>query len=117
MKLWRKIVLRLLYLTPFGYLLSTLSLLQGEKTKGIYIDLKRYSPIRAQVKQKPTFNERLNWFINGVFLLGQGLLVLIKQIAGDIGGAYALVAFIFGVVSLVSAIFPSFPWNKKFLKI
>lgn len=114
MKLWQRIILRLLYLTPFGYLLSTLSLLQGEKTKGIYINLKQYSPIRAHVKQKPTFNERLNWFINGVFLLAQGWFVLIKQIAGDIGEAFALVAFIFGVVSLVAAIFPSFPWNKKF---
>jgi len=89
MKLWQKIVLRLLYLTPFGYLLSTLSLLQGEKIKGITIDLKRYSPIRAYVKQKPTFNERLNWFINGIFLLVEGWFVLIKQIAGDIGGAFA----------------------------
>lgn len=114
MKLWQRIILRLLYLTPFGYLLSTLSLLQGERIKGINIDLKRYSPIRAQVKQKPTFNERLNWLINGVFLLAQGWFVFIKQIAGDIGGAFALVAFIFGVVSLVSAFFPSLPWNKKF---
>jgi hypothetical protein len=117
MKFWQKIILRLLYLTPFGYLLSILSLLQGEKTKGIDIDLKRYSPIRTQIKQKPTFNERLNWFINGIFLLTQGWFVLLKQIAGDIGGAFALVAFIFGAVSLVAAIFPSFPWNKKLFRV
>ena len=113
MKLWQKVIVRLLYLTPVGYLLSTLLLLQGEKTKGIYIDLKRYSPISVSVKQYPTFNERLNWFINSIFLLVEGWTVLVKQIAGDIGGAFALTACIFGLVSLVSAIFPNIPWNKK----
>lgn len=113
MKLWQKIVLRLLYLTPLGYFLSTLSLLQGEKFKGIQIDLKRYSPINVQVVKNPTTKERCNWFINGIFLLIEGWFVLIKEIAGDIGGGFVLVAFIFGFISLISAIFPRFPWNKK----
>lgn len=113
MKFWQQVVLRLLYLTPFGYLLGTLSLFQGERTKGIGIDLKRYYPIKAHIKQMPTLNERLNWFVNGAFLLAEGWFVLAKQIAGDIGGVFALVAFIFGSVSLISAIYPSFPWDKK----
>jgi len=113
MKLWQKIVLRLLYLTPFGYFLSTISLLQGEKIKGIQIDLERYSPINAHVTKNPMFNERLNWFINGIFLLAEGWFVLVKQIAGDIGGGFALVAIIFGTVSLISAIYPGIQWNRK----
>lgn len=113
MKLWQKIILRLLYLTPFGYMLSALSLIQGERTWGIYISLERYSPIRAYIKQKPTSGERINWFINGLFLLAEGWVVAINEIAGDIGGVFAWLAFIFGSVSLVSAIFPRFPWNKK----
>lgn len=113
MKLWQKIVLRLLYLTPFGYFLSTLSLLQGKKIKGIQIDLERYSPINAHAAKNPTFDERLNWFVNGIFLLVEGWFVLVKQIAGDIGGGFVLVAFIFGVVSLISALYPSILWNRK----
>ena len=114
MELWQGAVLRLLYLTPLGYILSTLSLLQGKSTKGVRVDLSSYSPVRAHIKQKPTEKERLDWFINGVFLLAQGWIIITKQIAGDIGGAYALVAFIFGLVCIVSAIIPSIPWNKKF---
>ena len=113
MKLWQKIVLQLLYLTPFGYLLSSYSLIQGKRTPGIFISLESYSPIRAFTKEKPTFRERTGWFINGIILLIEGIFVQFYEIAGDIGGGFAFLAFIFGLVSLVSAIFPRAPWNRK----
>lgn len=113
MKLWQKIILRLLYLTPFGYFLSTIFLLQGERTQGIYIDLRAYSPIRATIEKKPSFGERVNWFINGIFLLTEGWYVIGNQIAGSTGGAFTFIAYLYGLASLASAFFPSLSWNKK----
>lgn len=100
-------------LTPFGYLLSTLSLLQGGKIKGIQVNLGSYSPISVQITKAPTLSDRLNWFVNGILLLVEGWFVLVKQIAGDVGGVFALLAFVFGVVCLISAIYPGFPWNRR----
>lgn len=114
MKLWQRVLLRLLYLTPAGYLISTASLLQGEKITGISLVLERYSPVRVKTKRQPSFNERVDWFVNGVFLIIEGWFVLFNNIAGDIGGVFALVAFIFGLVSLISALFPRLPWNRFF---
>lgn len=113
MKSWQKIVLRLLYLTPFGYLLSTIYLLSGEESKGIYLELERNLPVRAIIKKKPTLSERIDWLVNAVFLLVQGYFVLYYEIAGEIGGGFAIVAIIFGLVSLISAIAPGISWNKK----
>lgn len=112
-KFWQTILLRLLYLTPFGYFLSTISLLLGERTPGIHIALESYSPIRATVKKKPSLNERVNWFINGVFLLAEGWFILVKEITGNIGGTFALFAFIFGLTSIIAAFFPSISLNKR----
>lgn len=113
MKLWQKIIVRLFYLTPIGYFLSTLDLLSGERIKGINIDLESYSPIRAKAKNNPTATERFNWLVNGIFLLGEGVFVIYNNIAGDLGGGFALVAIIFGTVSLITAIFPRVSWNKR----
>lgn len=113
MKFWQRVIIRLLYLTPIGYLLSIVSFLQGETIKGIAVDLKRYSPIRVNVKQYPKHAERFAWLVNSIFLFAEGWIVLTNQIAGTVGGAFALMAFLFGGVSVVSAIFPRFPWNKE----
>lgn len=115
MRFWQKLILRLLYLTPIGYLLSLLFLMKGERTPGIYVVLERYSPVSAKVKKNPTFFERINWFINGFFLLTEAWLAF--KYAPESGleewvGSFAFVAFIFGAVSLVSAIFPRISWNR-----
>ncbi len=111
--LFQKILLRLLYLTPVGYILSTLELLTGERTKGIFIDLRRYSPIKSKIKQNPRPDERINWLINGIFLIFESWFVVTNQIGDDIGGGFAFVALVFGIVSIISAIFPNVSWNKK----
>lgn len=108
-----KIGLRILYLTPIGYLLSLFSLLTGEKTKGIYVVLENQLPIWANIKQNPTSKERISWFVNGIVLLAEGFLVLIYQIASDFGGVFAIVAIIFGLTSMVAALFPRVSFNKK----
>lgn len=113
MKLWQKIAIRLLYLTPIGYLFSVVFLFQGKRTPGINILFKRYSPIGANIKKSPTSKERIVWFINAIFLLAEAWFVFVNEIGGAIGGTFGLLALVFGVVSLVSAVFPCFPWNKK----
>ena len=104
--------MRFLYLTPVGYLLSTVSLLSGDAIKGVNINLKRYSPIGVRVKKLPTPNERANWFVNSAVLLFQGWYIISHNLGGDVGGGYAFVAFIYGGVSLISAIYPKVQWNK-----
>jgi len=110
------IILRLIYLTPFGYILKALSLQQKSKDSGVYVQLNQYLPMRAEVKKNPTINERLNWFVNGVAMLVQGYFVILKEIGGDLGGTYAIIAIIFGGVNLISAIFPKISWNKNLLR-
>lgn len=117
-KLWQKILLRLLYLTPIGYILSFVSLTEGEKVSGISVTLERYSPIKATVKTSPTLNDRLNWFINSLILLIQGWFIIIRDrnTVSDFGGGYAMASIIFGLVCLISALFPHIQWNREIFK-
>jgi hypothetical protein len=112
----KSFLLRLLYFTPFGYLLSSVLLLSGDRIKGLKVNLSRYSPIRAEVKVKPNANMRINWFFNAIILFIQSFYVLSNNIAGDIGGGYALLAIIFGGISMVSAIYPKVIWNKNIFR-
>lgn len=70
-------------------------------------------PIKAHIKQNPLFADRMEWFFNGFFLLLQAFFVLNQEIADiNIIATYVWIASVFGVVSLVSAFFPQFGWNK-----
>lgn len=113
----QRILIRLLYLTPLGYLLNSLYLLSGNQTKGLKVYLNRYSPITAKVKDKPSFSERVNWLANSIVLFTQGWFVIQHGLGGSLGGAYAITAYIFGGVSIISAVFPKVRWNKSFFKI
>ena len=111
-----RFLLRLLYLTPLGYLISSINLLNNKVVKGINIDISKYSPIRVSTNPKPNIQLRLNWFINGLLLLIQGFYILLNNIGGDMGGGYALLSFIFGGVSLISSVFPQIQWNRSIFK-
>lgn len=113
MKLWQKIVVGLLYLTPVGFMLTSTSLLEGKNTSGIHVSLGVSSPARATVKPNPTIKDRVIWFGSGVILLVEACFIAVNEIGEDFGGAYAMIAFIFGVVSLISSLFPRFPWNRR----
>ncbi|MBU1015451.1 hypothetical protein KKI17_03430 [Patescibacteria group bacterium] len=109
-----KIFVRLLYLTPIGYLFGLLDFFTGKE--GIEVDLgSRLSPISANIKRAPSLKERLNWFVNGMFLFGEASWVAFTGAWGTYGTTFALFAWIFSVVSIVSAFAPKFPWNKKVL--
>lgn len=105
--------MKCLYLTPVGYLLSLFNLISGEATPGVYVYLPRDELVRVFIKKNPTVNDRVNWFVNGELMIIQAATLLHRNLGGKWGGAYAWVATIFGVVSAVSAIFPSFNWNGK----
>lgn len=113
--LLQQIFQKFLYLTPIGYILSLLALQTGEKTPGVYVELSRDMPIKAHIKQNPLFTDRLGWFLNGTSLFLQAFFVLNQEIADiNIIVVYAWISLVFGVVSLVSAFFPQFEWNKGF---
>ncbi len=111
----KKILIQLLYLTPIGYLLKLFKLQTGEYTPGLYIELSRDYPILAYIKNNPTYNERINWLVNGFLLLLQGVFIIIKNFGEDLGFTYAWIALIFGIVSTISSVFPKFNWNNPFL--
>ncbi len=108
-----QLIVRLLYLTPIGYLIGSVNLLSKKSIKGININLGKYSPIRANISTKPNTKTRFNWFLNSVVLLFQSYQILSKNIGGEIGGGYAILAIIFGSVCFVSALFPKIQWNKS----
>jgi hypothetical protein len=107
------LIIRLLYLTPIGYLISSADLLSNKSIKGINVNLSKYSPIRANISSKPDIATRINWLLNSIILFFQGFQILSKNIGGEIGGGYAILATIFGGICFVSAIFPKIQWNKN----
>ncbi len=112
-KIIQRTIIYILYLTPFGYLLSMISILSGERTPGVYVHLAEKDPVLAFIKPNPTLYERLKWFFSGMVLTGQAYYIIRNEIGDNWGGSYALVAAIFGLTSLISAIFPHIKWNKN----
>lgn len=108
----QEIFLRLLYLTPTGYLLSLLTLQTGKQTPGVYITLQRYTPILAYIKPNPLILDRVQWLFNGISLILQALVVF-SQKFGNIFSVYGWIALLYGIVNFISAVFPKFDWNKK----
>ena len=106
-------ILRLIYLTPIGYILSLLSLISGDKTPGIYIEL---TPFWVFVKKDYLARDRFNWFFNGTILISQAFFVIFNSLGGNLGGAYAWIALTFGFVNITTAIHPKFNWNERIFK-
>ncbi len=113
--LW-KIIVRLIYLTPIGHILSLLALLFIQKKQGVNVQLSKNSPIRANVKENPTTTERINWFINGLVIFSESyFLIANKWTDVDFIGAVVFVFVISALVNVVAAIFPSAKFNKEFV--
>lgn len=117
MQLWQRILIKLLYLTPIGYILGMLSLLEGKSHRGLkIIPFPKDIPI-VSVEGKPSFQDRVSWFTNGVILIFQGwfaLQFLLKYgVLEEFISWYGALAFLFGFITLVSTLFPKFPWNKR----
>ena len=111
--MFSQLIIRLLYLTPIGFLMSSVSLLSNKSIKGINVDLGKYSPIRASISSKPGINMRANWLLNSIVLFFQSFQILSKNFGGEIGGGYAILALIFGGICFVSSIYPKIQWNKN----
>lgn len=75
--------------------------------------------IKVYVKRNPLFQDKLNWLLNGSILIFQGFYIFLNKIGGDLGVTYSWLALVFGFVSFLSALFPSFNWNgrKKIIKL
>lgn len=111
--LW-KLIVRLIYLTPIGHILSLLTFLVAQKKEGIDIRLSKYSPIRANIKENPTTTERINWFINGLFIFFESYFLITKGWTNnDYIGAIVFISVISALVNLIAAIFPRTQFNKE----
>lgn len=111
-----KILVRLIYLTPIGICINLFYLFLGKRLPGILI---RDSLVF--IKENPTIEDRIGWFMNGVFILVEGwyLLKIFSYYFGDtmINTAMGMMelVFLFGLtafVAFVSCFYPRFPWNK-----
>lgn len=119
MKWWQRILIRVLYMTPIGYILGLFSFLDGGNLQGLKIVPFRKDVPIVTMKENPSLKDRLTWFINGVLLFIQGWFtvefLLKNRILEQFTSWYAVLAFLFGFIAIFSAIFPRFPWNKKLL--
>ena len=115
MKAIRWILLRLLYLTPIGFIIDVILLEVKIKEGGILVNLSSRSPISASVKENPTGIERINWLIDGLFLLLESFFAIKYDIKyeWDFAGVFAFLATIIALVYIVAAIFPRARFNKK----
>lgn len=122
----KKIGLQLIYMTPIGYLINFSKLQIGEYVPGIYIELSPDYPIKATVKENPSLKERFNWFFNGFILISQSLFlasdkfwdkimtVLYSQdIWSIVVFTYIGTGLIYGILCILTPIFPTFNWNKS----
>lgn len=114
--MFSQLIIRLLFLTPIGYLINSVNLLSNKNIQGINVDISKYSPIRADINTKPDIAMRVNWFLNSTVLIFQSYQILSKNLGGEIGGGYAVLAAIFGGICFVSAIFPKIQWNKNLFR-
>jgi len=122
-KIFQEIILFILYATPLGYLLSLLRIIDSEKHSAVYMQIVREKPLNVYVKQSPLPYERLRWIIHGLTLLFQAIFSLYLGLSSknttdmNLFGAYVWMAFLFGLISFLSGIFPTFPWNKRLFGI
>lgn len=111
----KEIFITLLYLTPVGYLLSLFRLYTGERTPGVYVYLPQDLSPAVIVKGNPLFKDRVQWFFNGLCLVFQVFIIIQNNLGGTLGQAYSWLALVFGIVNVVSAIFPTFNWKEKYI--
>ena len=111
----QRIFTRLLYLTPAGYLLSLANLLDSTSDDMVKVQISRDKPFLVFAKSNPTFNDRFNWLLNALSLGVQSWFAVgyYLNTGFSIAGAYGFVAGLISFVTIVSVLFPRFPWNRK----
>jgi hypothetical protein len=112
----KNFIVKLLYLTPVGYVLSLFSLYSGQATPGVYVHLPRDAQMKVYIKRNPSQWDRLGWALTGLILISQSTIISIKQLGGDFGAVYSWIALLFGFVNFISALVPNLNWSKR-LKI
>lgn len=85
--------------------------MSGEYTSGVYVNLPKHRSPQVFVKANPTFFDRVKWISAGSFLIFQAYFIVIKKMGGDLGGLYAWMAVVFGIITLTSALKPDFKWK------
>jgi hypothetical protein len=86
---------------------------------GVSYIVRRELPISVNVKQNYSLIDRLNWMVNGIFLLSEGIYVFDKylQFFGKqymtLPLAFVQIAVLTGIVNIVSGFFPTLQWNKR----
>ena len=109
-----KQVLRTLLLIPIlGDLLRVFLMDIGWMVPGLSLNIFNDREINATVKQDATIQDRVRWFVEGIFFF-VGLWGL-----WNISKSWELVLvaspflIVFGIFTIVSAIFPKIRWNKR----
>jgi hypothetical protein len=122
--LLKTLFIKLLYLTPFGYMIDVINLLDKnnalKNNKGVSFSFDQDKNIgEVEIDQNPTTKIRWYWVFNGLVLLLQSViavrygLYLNSEDLAQWPMMYAFFAAMTGIVSLVSAVYPHMPWNKK----
>lgn len=122
MILIKKIIVFLLYLTPIGYFLRCCEIVSGKGIKGLQIDLySRHKPVN-RTSSHITLEGRLEWLISGAFLLFQSIFIAWNNYISNMNNIdsefskwamiYALHAFVFGWIGIISAFSPKYDWKK-----
>ena len=109
-----KPVLRILLLIPLlGDLLRVFLMDMGRVVPGLSLNVFNDRKINATVKQDATTQDRVRWFVEGIFFFVGlwGLLSIDK--GGDLVLITSYLFMVFGIFAIVSAIFPKIRWNKR----
>jgi hypothetical protein len=90
-------------LTPIGIFINLFYLIQGERVQGILI-----KDGLVFIKESPTIGDRVNWFINGVFIVAEGMAFSRIFNYDGLWPLFLLTAF----VAFISCLFPRLNLNK-----
>lgn len=118
-----KIVRRLLYFTPIGYVLSLFDLHLGKATPGVYVHLPQYTPPKVFVKKNYLPKDRFDWFFNGSVLLAQAGFAVSSNLMNPTSveeiqillSMFIWTALLFGIVNIITALFPKVSWEKRII--
>lgn len=108
-----KILRRILELTPITFILDSSKVVPVARKGGVSVNFGETGAgtetITAKVRENPTKKDRINWFINGIFIVGEGLLMIGLEFYEVLG----IPIVILGLVSMVGSFFPKIDFNKS----
>lgn len=115
----REIILLILFATPLGYLLALIKVLEVRPGDAVTIQMDGNKPLNVYVNYSSLLSERFRWITHGILLLAQATIALIfeSHIKHDILlkliWADVWLSILLGFTTLISGVFPNFPWNKR----